>query len=166
MHSNLFVYFLWFSLLFIFIHMYIYAFIHLHINFLKPSRCLNSTRDFWSSVFWAESWRPSRPNFPKLFIYFLMPKIWTKTRANLFSCPLSITRAVRTYWQDCMYVCMYVWMKKKKLTRWLSTDVFHSWSLQYAFDPATTSSVVYGVYGGTEWGLEIRLCVLTSTNVH
>ena len=58
----------------------------------------------------------------------------------------------------CMYVCMYVYICFTR-SRWLSTDVFHSWSLQYAFDPATTSSVVYGVYGGTEWGLEIRLCV-------
>ena len=58
----------------------------------------------------------------------------------------------------CMDVCIY---EKKNLTRWLSTNVFHSWSVQYAFDPATTSSVVYGVYGGTEWDLEIRLCVLT-----
>ena len=69
--------------------MYIYAFIHLHINFLKPSRCLHLTRDFLSSVFWAESWSASRPNFP-------------------------ITHAVRTYWQDCMYVCMYVCMNEKE----------------------------------------------------
>ena len=34
---------------------------------------------------------------------------------------------------------------KKKLTRLLSTDVFHSWLFQYAFDPETTSDVVYGV---------------------
>ena len=31
--------------------------------------------------------------------------------------------------------------------------------VRYCFDPATTSSVVYGVYVGTEWGPQIRLCV-------
>ena len=59
----------------------------------------------------------------------------------------------------CMYVCMRVCTVYICFTKWLSTDVFHSWSLRYAFDPATTSSVVYGVYGGTEWGPQIRLCV-------
>jgi len=112
-------------------------------NFILKKSCKVICLLFMMSLFFTfiytyiymhlQIWRPSRPNFPKLFIYFLTPKIWTKTSANLFSCPLSITRAIRTYWQDCMYVCMYVW--KKKLTRWLSTDVFHSWSLQYAFDP-------------------------------
>ena len=32
------------------------------------------TREFWSSVFWIQSWRPSRPSFPKLFIYFWSPR--------------------------------------------------------------------------------------------
>ena len=121
--------FLWFSLLFIFIHMYIYAFIHLHINFLKPSRCLNSTRDFWSSVFWAESWRPSRLNFP-------------------------ITHAVRTYWQDCMYVCMYVCMYEwKKKTDKVTFD----WCLSQLVVAVRLWSRTIS-YVGTEWGPQIWLC--------
>ena len=32
----------------------------------------------------------------------------------------------------CMYPCVYVCIC---FTRWLSTDVFHSWSLRYCFDP-------------------------------
>ena len=47
-----------------------------------------------------------------------------------------------------MYVCVYICV-----TRWLSTDVFHSWSLRSAFDPETTSDVE------TEWGLQIWSCV-------
>jgi len=35
----------------------------------------------------------------------------------------------------CMYVCMRVCTVYICFTRWLSTDVFHSWSLRYAFDP-------------------------------
>ena len=67
-------------------------------------------------------------------------------------------------WKPCkmfIYVCMYacVYVQYICFTRWLSTNVFHSWSLRYAFDPATTSSVVYGVYVGTEWGPQIRFCV-------
>ena len=33
----------------------------------------------------------------------------------------------------CMYACVYVYIYIC-FTRWLSTDVFHSWSLRYAFD--------------------------------
>ena len=60
---------------------------------------------------------------------------------------------------------------------WARTlDIFWTWTCIFNSDsePApntklkqywTTSSVVYGVYGGMEWGLEIRLCVLTSRPV-
>ena len=74
-------------------------------------------------------------------------------------CKFHSLKAIKMFIYICMYACVYVYMC---FTRWLSTDVFHSWSLQYAFDPATTSSVVYGVYGGTEWGPQIRFCVVTS----
>ena len=54
----------------------------------------------------------------------------------------------------CMYACVYVYI-------YVSQGDF--WLISFTAVPATTSSVVYGVYiyGGTEWGLEIRLCVLT-----
>ena len=45
----------------------------------------------------------------------------------------------------CMYACMYVYryyVWKENLTRWLSTDVFHSWPSWYAFDPETTSDII------------------------
>ena len=79
----------------------------------------------------------------------------------------------------CMYVCIYVCMKKKphKLTfDWCLLVLLNPYKLnilhKVTFDwclsqlvvavrlcPATTSSVVYGVYGGTEWGPQIRFCV-------
>ena len=60
----------------------------------------------------------------------------------------------------CMYVCMYGFMYKEKPHKWLSTDVFHSWSSWYAFDPETTSDV------GTELRFpDLIVCVSKSHHI-
>ena len=65
----------------------------------------------------------------------------------MYVCMVGLTWRLGGISYVCVYVCMYVCIHVCMyvcFTRWLSTDVFHSWSLRYAFDPATTSDVVHG----------------------